>query len=219
MTITLPPHRFGSSGHHKTLKQFLRFELKSLVGRLLSQKIRTPTAPLLQIGSGINPLGGFENVDFYSTRFWRPTRHVGHDLRFPLPYRDKTFSGAFSEHTLEHLYPSQAIQLLKEIHRVLVPGAIFRCAVPDLRKYMEFYQGKLPNKEFSQFHSGCEAIWSLTQNWDHLSVWDAEMLGNKLLEAGFSEVKQRNYREGANTDLLQDLEYRKWETLYVEAVR
>ena len=108
---------------------------------------------------------------------------------------------------------------MSEIHRVLAPGAIFRCAVPDLEKYVDFYMGREVDKEFRKFRSGCEAIWSLTQNWGHLSVWDFEMLEEKLLAAGFSNVEKRAYRSGSNPDLLVDLEARKWETLYLEATK
>ena len=58
-----------------------------------------------------------------------------------------------------------------------------------------------------------------TQNWGHLSVWDAAMLTKTLREAGFAEAQQSNYREGRNPELLLDQPERRWETLYVEAVR
>ena len=160
---------------------------------------------------------GFENLDVH---FYRGARGVvGHDLRYPLPYPDGTFNGAYSEHALEHLYPDQAIRLLREIRRVLKPAAVFRCGVPDLEKYINYYVGKPVDGEFAKFRSGCEAIWSLTQNWGHLSVWDATMLTGTLREVGFADARQTNYREGHNPDLLLDQSERRWETLYVEAVR
>jgi SAM-dependent methyltransferase len=217
MTESNSSSRFGSTDFQPSLLGLVKFELKSRLGRVLSSR-RVPGHKYLQLGCGPNLLQNFDNLDFYVTRFWK-AGHTGHDLRYPLPYADQCFFGAYSEHTLEHLYPDQAMRLLSEIHRVLAPGAIFRCAVPDLEKYLDFYMGREVDGEFREFRSGCEAIWSLTQNWGHLSVWDFRMLAEKLREAGFSRVEKRVYRAGGNPDLLVDLEARKWETLYVEATR
>jgi SAM-dependent methyltransferase len=212
----LPAHAFGSTTFQPSMKGQLLFEFRSWLGRTFT-RARAPRAAYLNLGSGINVREGYENLDLY---FFRGARNVvGHDFRHPLPYGDQMFQGAYSEHMLEHLYPDQAKRLLAEIARVLRPGAVFRCGVPDLEKYIRFYTGDAVDPEFAKFRSGCEAIWSLTQNWGHLSVWDAPMLIANLLEAGFSDARQTQFREGRNPDLLIDQEGRRWETLYVEAVR
>jgi predicted SAM-dependent methyltransferase len=216
--MTLPPHQFGSTAENQTTARGLfLFELKSLVGRIIYRP-RPATARYLHFGCGYNILPGFQNLDFYSFRE-RGKPVARHDLRFPLPYPDATFEGAYSEHCIEHLYPHQALQLMRELHRVLKPGGVLRVAVPDLGKYIDFYLGKSVDPEFSMFRSGCEAIWCLTQNWGHRSVWDRTMLTEKLREAGFKESHETSYRQGRNSDLLVDKEERRWETLYVEAIR
>jgi predicted SAM-dependent methyltransferase len=212
----VPSHHFGSKAFQTSPKGLLLFELRSWIGRTFT-KARPAKNPYLHIGCGVNVQQGFENLDVH---FYRGARGViGHDLRYPLPFPDGTFNGAYSEHALEHLYPDQAIRLLREIRRVLKPGAVFRCGVPDLEKYVNYYVGKPVDGEFAKFRSGCEAIWSLTQNWGHLSVWDAAMLTGTLREVGFASAQQATYREGHNPDLLLDQSERRWETLYVEAVR
>lgn len=218
MTNQLQPHRFGSGSGEFKLADHLKFEIKSLVGRSISPRRRQAARPLLQIGSGLNLLPAFENLDFFAARFWK-TQHIGHDFRYPLPYEDETFEGAYSEHTLEHLPPRQAIALLGEIRRVLKAGSIFRCSVPDLGKYVRFYENDVPDEGFRQFTSGCEAVWCLTQNWGHMAVWDSEMLSRALHDVGFAMVVERSFREGGDSRLLQDLEARKWESLYIEATR
>lgn len=191
------------------------FEIKSLNGRWFFRN-RAPLGRYLHVGCGQNVLPDFTNLDFYSHR---ARDHVfGHDLRYPLPFTDGRFAGAFSEHTLEHLSPGDAFNLLKEIHRVLRPGAIFRCAVPDLGLYVQFYNGeRVPG--FEMFRSGAEAIAYLTQEHGHLSVWDEVQLACKLTDAGFTRAARRRFRTGANPDLLQDQTAREFETLYMEAVR
>lgn len=182
---------------------------------MFSRKVRHSDKNLLQIGSGLNPLPQFENVDFYFTHRGEAS-HVGHDVRRPLPYPDNTFDGAYSEHTLEHLYPADALHLIGEVARVLKPGGTFRCSVPDLAKYVDFYEGRLKNDMFEKFDSGCEAFWNLTQNYLHRSVWDAAMLKKQMIRRGFSIAEQRSFGQGDDVRLLIDLEHRAWESLYVE---
>jgi predicted SAM-dependent methyltransferase len=210
--------QFGSSKEWSVL-QHTFFEARAFVGWLFSPKRRHPKSALLQLGSGLNPLPEFENVDFYF-RHRGKARHVGHDLRRPLPYADDTFDGVFSEHTVEHLYPAEALALIAEVHRVLKPGGVFRCVVPNLARFVDFYNGQVPHEKFSQkFTSGCEAMWNLTQNDFHHSVWDAHMLKEKMLEAGFFKAEECSYKTGADPRLLVDLEWRAWESLYVEGVK
>jgi SAM-dependent methyltransferase len=195
-----------------------RFELTSFIGRLFTPRRRRDPQPRLHVGSGANVFEGFENLDFYALpRFWTMT-WLGQDLRFPLPYADASFEGAFTEHTLEHLYPGQAIVLMKEMRRVLRSGAVLRVVVPDLGAYVRFYNGEKPDPAFDKFGSGCEAIWSLTQNWGHLSCWDAAMLQQQLLAAGFKEARLCAYGQGSRPELLRDQAERRWESLYVEAI-
>ena len=200
-----------------SLAGLLRFETTSRLGRLFSPRIRKPASPFLHVGCGDQILAGFDNIDFYALRFWR-SPHIGHDLRFPLPYRDESFDGAFSEHTLEHLPLPVATALLADIRRVLKPGAVFRVSVPDVGKYIDFYNGKMPDAAFGQFASGCEAIGSLTQNWGHVSCWDAETLVHRLQAAGFRSAAPAGFRQGLNSQLLRDQPGRAWELVYVEAI-
>lgn len=214
---------FGRGTHDNRLGSTFAFELKSFVGRLLGFLPQlAETKDVLNLGCGATPRRDFTNLDFYALRtklsLWRKGySFVQHDLRYPLPFSDQTFRGVYSEHTVEHLYPAQALRLFAEVHRVLKPGGVFRCIVPDLAKYVAVYNKQLSGPEFAQFTNGCEAIWSLTQNWGHLSVWDAEMLQLKLREAGFSRTEHCAFRQGSVAPMLVDLETRRWESLYVEA--
>ena len=95
-------------------------------------------------------------------------------------------------------------------------GATFRVTVPDLAKYVAFYGGQLPHKGFRKFGSGAEAIWALTQNWGHVSCWDAGQLGARLAGAGFKNIKVCAFREGGDSRLIHDSADREWESLYME---
>jgi len=62
-------------------------------------------------------------------------------------------------------------------------------------------------------------IWSLTQNYEHLSVWNYEMLKLQLENCGFSKITKTELNKGINSKLLLDKEGRNPETLYVEAIK
>jgi len=212
----LPENLFLSDAYYDTALGHLRFELKSCIGRALRPfRRRAETKKFLNIGSGPRVHEDFVNVDFFSFRksvAWFPV-----DLRYPLPFDGGTFAGTYSEHCVEHLYPLHALALFKEVFRVLRTDGVFRCAVPDLEQYVAFYNKQPVKPDFPQFLNGCEAIWSLTQYWGHLSVWDAEMLSLMLKKAGFSRVVVCGFRTGHLPALLIDSEERRWGTLYVEA--
>jgi hypothetical protein len=50
-------------------------------------------------------------------------------------------------------------------------------------------------------------------------VWDSTMLLGTLRDAGFADGMRVRFLQGRNPDLLIDQEVRRWESLYVEAVR
>lgn len=171
----------------------------------------------LNIGCGSNLIPNFLNVDFYG---WRSSKGVfEHDLRENLPFSSNRFEGIVTEHTIEHLYPNGTIKLLSESFRVLKPGGVLRIGVPDLDKYLEFCAGKMPHPQFSRYENGCEAIWHLTQNNLHLSVWNFEMLEKHLMAIGFGEVKKLEFRKGSSGLADHDATNREWESLYVEAYK
>jgi predicted SAM-dependent methyltransferase len=214
----IPETSFSSKQHYATLRSHMIFETKSLLGRMLDMFRPSPRSKdFLNLGCGPRFNPNFTNVDFYAFRTKTP--YVQHDLRFPLPFTDNTFCGVFSEHCIEHLHPWHAQKLFYEVFRVLRCNGVFRCVVPDLEKYVRFYNHQLVDPAFSRFTNGCEAIWSLTQNWGHNSVWDFEMLTSKLKDAGFAAVDLCGFRQGRLDQLLIDFEDRRWESLYVEGLK
>jgi len=213
-----------SSKYQNSLLAIVRFELTGLYGRVfLNKKPRlTEALNLLHIGCGRNKFEGWINADFYQgLRFWKkyPSEQPDWmlDLRYPLNCGSNVWDGVFSEHTLEHLYPTQALNLLKELYRTMKPKTWLRIGVPDLRKYVDYYNGRVPHRSFLKWETGCEAIRSLTQNWLHLSVWDITLLSRFLKEAGFANIQEVEHKQGSDPRLLMDSKDRQWETVYVEA--
>lgn len=218
---SLRKNQFGNKFYKITLYKKIIFELLSFFGRLFSKKtVEVNDIKYLQLGCGDSDIKkNYLNLDFYKVNFFKKNGLFYHDLRYPLPFKDDTFYGVFSEHTIEHLYPSDALNLFKEVYRVLKKEGVFRIVTPDLEKYIDFYNKKFSNNHFKGFINGCEAIWYITQNFNHLSVWDSEMLELQLRNTGFKNFYKKEFNQGINKDLLIDKDGRQVESLYVEAVK
>jgi hypothetical protein len=67
-----------------------------------------------------------------------------------------------------------------------------------------------------QGRTKAEIIYSLTQNWGHLSVWDADLMTEVLNDAGFTTVRIVDFMQGTDKQLLQDSQGRQSGSLYVE---
>ena len=119
----------------------LRFEVNSWIGRNFfkntSRVIPTKKPLLLDLGVGTNYKDGWTHVDFFRYRirkFWKSHPEIRKpeietDLRYPLNCPDKIVDGVYCGHTLEHLYPNHAYNMLKEIFRILKPGCVpWNCA-------------------------------------------------------------------------------------------
>ncbi len=71
-----------------------------------------------------------------------------------LKYNDNTFDFIFSEHFFEHLFMDEAVELLRECHRILKPHGVIRIVVPDadLRTYEKIEPLGMPNKSVPWSH-------------------------------------------------------------------
>ncbi|MDJ0902261.1 MAG: methyltransferase domain-containing protein [Xenococcus sp. MO_188.B8] len=212
--------------HHQTLVPLLKFEIKSFYGRFFQKKppLKKQEKNLLHLGCGPNHFSGWINADF----FLKPIIDVFSlkpdwmlDLRYPLKCDDNVWDGVFSEHVIEHLYPHEVLNLLRELNRTMKPGSWLRITVPDLRKYIQYYCDKsdqsLEQRFSEEWNTGCEAISSLTQNYGHFSAWDSQLLELFFAKAGFTNIKEVAFRQGTDKVLLMESEGRRWETLYMEA--
>ncbi len=109
-------------------------------------------APLkLNLGCDANLKAGWVNIDLFTA-----TADIRLDLREPLPFADNSAAFIYSEHVFEHLAypcvhdamgwtvetpgaPSEAMQLLRESRRVLMPGGVFSVGVPDAERAVAQY--------------------------------------------------------------------------------
>ncbi len=118
----------------------LRAELQSLRAPYLMQQLQKLGIDQhskdlqLHIGSGPYVLEHWVNLDIYPAQ-------LATNVLWGLPFTDGQCRYVFLSHLLEHLfYPTDAIGLLSEIHRVLAPGGVVRIAVPDIAQCIAAYQ-------------------------------------------------------------------------------
>lgn len=75
---------------------------------------------------------------------------VEHDLSRPFPLPQESVDRIISEHFFEHVAEEDAVELLRECHRVLKRGGLLRIAVPD---YMHPRSRKYLRRGFDPRHS------------------------------------------------------------------
>ena len=205
----------------------LIFEITSWIGRNF-KKHKSKITPidsllLLDVGCGNNFKDGWIHVDFYRIRFkfWKKypnstkMSEIQTDLRYPLNCPSNIVDWVYSGHTLEHLYSKHAYQLLNEIYRILKPKCWLRINVPDLKRAVDFYNGKISIPEY-KFKA--EAISNFTQNWGHHSAWDEELLVYALEIIGFINIRKVEFgKEGTDERLIKEEEVRRIDTIVLEA--
>jgi predicted SAM-dependent methyltransferase len=190
-----------------------KFELASLIGRTFFSRQPHPKSKLLHLGCGNIYLDEFVNADFYYLR-WVPFRKQPGkydwlaDFRYTLNCPDNYWEGVFSEHTIEHFHYSDCLQLFKELYRTMQQGAWLRICVPGLEEVLSGIDSK---------QTKAIAIYNLTQNHGHVSVWDSALMTMVLRDAGFMTIHKTNYMQGSDPRLLQDSPGKSPGSLYMEA--
>lgn len=217
-----------SDDNNLTFFHIAEFELISLVGGLLYRfgPNNQFDKKFLNLGCGTTYFSDWTNADFYHLpiKFWkkqvRRTPDWMLDIRRPLKCPNDYWDGVFTEHTLEHITHAEGFRLLKELYRVLKPNGILRIILPDIKKAVEFYVERSKNEYFvKNFDTGAEAIWEITQNYNHKSVWDAELMMLVLNKVGFRNVTEMKFGYSISDEIVKDKPDREPYSFYIEAVK
>jgi SAM-dependent methyltransferase len=131
-----------------------------------------------------------------------------------LTFADGSVDAIYSSHTLEHIYLSEARQVLAEVARVLRSGGVLRLALPDARVLAqrlldghdatagrEFNEALLAHPEAPA--TGLRALVSRTGGHTHRWQPTAEMTAEMLHDVGLVDVTEHEFRSGDFPDLDQ----------------
>lgn len=164
---------------------------------------------------------------------WPPLQLV--DIRKKLPLDANTVQLIYCSHVLEHLERWEALKVLKEAYRILVPGGFIRIVVPDLALICKIYLSTslTSNPPNRPAQDACRLLWGHPKDiqpancfvkWSrwfirsHQWAYDQSEMRHLLFEAGFSEIRSCKFREGLVPNLDQlDLELHAPHSLYIEA--
>ena len=193
----------------------------------------------LNIGCGTSGIPGWVNIDnsptillsrlpfgrrIFRTPDWpRDVRRA--DVRKRIPFSDASVSYIYSSHTFEHFTYEESLAVAKECFRVLKPGGVLRIVVPDLRLMVRDYLADTANPKASHRFIGRLLLTSGVRDVvhpgaHHKQMFDGASLVHMLREAGFTQPAVSVFGDSRIPDITEiDLESRRAESLYVEAVR
>ncbi len=185
----------------------------------------------LDIGCGDAHHSNFINIDY----FWKPGINLCWDIMKGLPLSDGSLKGVFTQHCLEHFSLPSVKFLCNEMYRVIEPGGTVRIVVPDGGLYLATYWARIhgiserpfPYEERDEFDDIRTPMLSVNRIFyvdrdslfGHRTMYDFALIKALLDKYGFEDVKQCEFGQGRDPELLVDCSKRKIESLYIEASR
>jgi predicted SAM-dependent methyltransferase len=187
----------------------------------------------VNIGCGSAGLtGDWVNVDYS----WYKNVTCAFDCRKDVPFADHSVKGFFTEHFFEHLdYQAEVPEFLRNCWRVLQKDGVLRIIVPDAEKYLRGYcadgwemlkQTRPLDEDLTdklmgiQYQTKMQLVnETFRQGGEHKYAWDFETIKLVLTKAGFSDIHKMSYQQSHDPELAIDMEARRYESLYVEAVK
>lgn len=147
------------------------------------------TMKKLNLGSGFCNLDGYENLDGV----------YGHTLPAHLKnYADNSVDEIFTEHFVEHLKWLEAIELVRECHRILKPESLLKISVPSLEILMKKYA----ENDITYWGGAwkpatrCAMINEAMREWGHQYIYDRDELIRLLSLGGFIRIEfTKKHRE------------------------
>jgi predicted SAM-dependent methyltransferase len=136
----------------------------------------------------------------------RGTKVLHYDLAYGIPFQDASVPAVYSSHFFEHIAKKDAERLLKECFRVMKPGGMIRIVVPSLetevkkmREAVEQYGGG-DVKAVQQYLTSNIIGYNNAYN-NHRWMYNFDEMREVLMGAGFTDVTERTFREGAFPDV------------------
>ena len=137
-------------------------------------------------------------------RTWFPANVRYGDIVLGLPISNGSADAVYASHVLEHLAREDFETALRNTHRMLRPGGVFRLIVPDLQLRAQRYLQKLEtgdaeaNDDFIRVCSigaerrprGLARLGRAFGRSGHLWMWDWPSMKKALERAGFNSIRR-----------------------------
>jgi predicted SAM-dependent methyltransferase len=189
--------------------RLLRRRLTRANSRLLRDYQGASDCRKLQIGGGWRLLDGWLNTDI---ELVPGIFHM--DATKPFPLGDNAFRYVFSEHMIEHIDYASAGSMLRECHRVLLPGGVIRIVTPNLNSLVELLSQPRSGirQEYYEFFSryflpdghpptDASVANAFVRSWGHQFIYDEPTLRQLLEGAGFADAVRRRLGESDHAAL------------------
>ena len=138
----------------------------------------------LHLGCGKCYLEGFTHIDIQGYD------HVDHqsDIRSLSMFDSNTVSIIYASHVLEYFDEIEALEVLREWHRVLCPGGKIQISMPDFSALVEVYEisrsiAMIIGPLYGRIQFGDAFIY-------HKSAWDFSSLSVILRSIGFRGIER-----------------------------
>jgi len=150
----------------------------------------------LHLGSGRRYIPGFIHIDMANYP------HINHQMAVEwLPmFEDGAIELIYASHVLEYFDRQEAMLVLREWHRLLMPGGTLRLAVPDMEALVTLYKAThnldlLLGPVYGRMLSAdCAPIY-------HRTGYDFQSLQMVLLDAGFIGIHRYDWRETEHAEI------------------
>lgn len=136
----------------------------------------------LNIGSGNTTIPGFINIDARNL----PNVHIVSDKLTLDDFKDGSVSEIYLCHVLEHVSHLNITSVLSHYYEKLCSGGLLRLSVPDFREIVRIYEGG--GGDISLIETALMGGQDYDYNF-HKSLYDETYLTDKLLLAGFHDIK------------------------------
>lgn len=138
-----------------------------------------------------------------------PSNVIYGDITKNFPEKENSCNGVYCSHILEHLSLEDFRIALKNTYKILKPGGIFRCVLPDLKAAVDRYVINYANDSLSSIkfmeetmlgvHHRNKGLKSILINHfgnsKHLWMWDEKSLTEELKSVGFNNIRPCKYND------------------------
>lgn len=152
----------------------------------------------LNLGCGDHPMHYWTNLDQRVGKYHPEI--VGDALEYLQACDEGEYDEIYAGHFIEHLHRSEAVEIIREAYRVLIPGGKLGILVPDTREIFKRYVNQaIDAVEFphgtwwsvSDLDSVCALfIYSTVQASGHKWAWDMVTLARQFALAGFEALRE-----------------------------